>query len=51
MQTRQIEHEHKMLQQAIALEQNMGQACIKFEAQLATTLQQKSSQFQVNVMQ
>ena len=50
-QMRQMEHERKMQQEAIAFQQKMEQERIKFEAQLATTLQQQSSQFQVNLMQ
>ena len=48
---RQMEHERKMQQEAIAFQQKMEQDCINFEAQAATTLQQQSSQFQVNLMQ
>ena len=50
-QVRQMEHERKMQQEAIAFQQKMEQDRIKFEAQLATTLQQQSNQFQVNLMQ
>ena len=49
-QMRQMEHERKMQQEAIAFQQKIKQEHIKFEAQLATTLQQQSSQFQVNLI-
>ena len=35
----------------MAFQQKMEQDRIKFEAQLSSTLQQQSSQFQVNLMQ
>ena len=38
-------------EEAIAFQHKMEQEHIKFEPQLATTLQQQSSQFQANVMQ
>ena len=41
-----MEHERK---EAFAFQQKMEEDRIKFEAQLATTLQQQSSQFQVNL--
>ena len=44
-QMRQMEHERKMQQEAIVFQQKMEQERIKFKAQLATTLQQQSSQF------
>ena len=50
-QVRQMEHERKMQQEAIAFQQKMEQDHIKFEVQLGATLQQQSSQFQVNLMQ
>ena len=50
-QMRQMEHERKMQQEAIAFQQKMEQDRIKFEVELSTTLQQQSSQFQVNLMQ
>ena len=50
-QMRQMEHERKMQQEAIAFQQKMEQDSVKFEVELSTTLQQQSSQFQVNLMQ
>ena len=38
-------------QEVMAFQQKMKQDRVKFEAQLSSTLQQQSSQFQVNLMQ
>ena len=48
-QIRQQEHERKIQQEAMSIQQKMEQDRIEFEAQLSTTLQQQSSHCQANL--
>ena len=49
-QMRQQQHERKMQQETMTFQQKMEDR-VKFEAELSTTLQQQSSQFQATLMQ
>ena len=50
-QQKNIEHERKMQEEAIAFQVKIDQDRANFEADLATRLQQQSSQFKMNLMQ
>ena len=50
-QQRNIEHERKMQEEAMAFQVKIDQYRARFEADLATRLQQQSSQFEMNLMQ
>ena len=50
-QLRQMQHENKMQENAIAIEAKMEQDRVKFEADLSTKLQQQNTRFQMSMMQ
>ena len=50
-QLRQIQHENKMQDNAMAFQAKMKQDRVKFEADLSTKLWQQNNQFQMAMMQ
>ena len=50
-QLRQMQHENKMQENAMAFQAKMEQDRVKFEADLSTKLQQQNTQFQISMMQ
>ena len=50
-QLRQMQHENKMQENAVAFQARKEQDRVKFEADLSTKLQQQNTQFQMSMMQ
>ena len=50
-QIRQMQHENKMQENAMAFQAKMEQDRVKFEADLSAKLQQQNNQFQMAMMQ